>query len=81
MLFEDEQDNDYQSLRALLPAAMRFDDCGTLIDGLSRAHPHCYGLILVETDSALRNLRGTLAELHILRPDAAVVAIGNNGSG
>ena len=65
---------EHQRLRALLPPAVTIDACKTFNEALARARSGRYRMVLVDSDAAVLNLGGLIAQTHVLQPEAVVVA-------
>jgi len=70
---------DHQRWRAQFPPGTGLDGCVTVNDGLARSRKGAYRLVLFDTDVTLLNLAGTVAQIHLLLPEAPVVAIATLG--
>jgi CheY-like chemotaxis protein len=70
---------EHQRLRALFPASLPIDGCKTFNDALARARRGAYRLILLDADASVLNLGGIVAQMHVLQPEAAVVAAATLG--
>jgi len=79
LLIVDAVDAEHQRLRALFPAAVSIDGCKTFNDALARARRGAYRLILLDADASVLNLGGIVAQMHVLQPEAAVVAAATLG--
>ena len=79
VLLIDALEVEHQRLCALLPPAVTLDACKTFNEGLARAHGGHYRMLLVDSDASVMNLGGIVAQLHLLQPEAAVVAVATLG--
>jgi CheY-like chemotaxis protein len=79
VLIVDASDAEHQWPRALFPASLPIDACKTFNDALARARHGSYRLILLDADASVLNLGGIVAQLHVLQPEAAVVAAATLG--
>jgi len=70
---------DHQRWRAQFPRGTRLDCCATVNDALARSRNGSYRLVLFDTDVAVLNLAGTVAQIHLLLPEAPVVAVATTG--
>jgi DNA-binding response OmpR family regulator len=77
----DGAEDQHQQLRALFPAATGLDGCATIKEGLARARNGAYRLVLLDSDAAVLNLAGVVAQFRALLPEAAVVATAKVGKG
>ena len=81
VLLIDGAEDEHQRLRALFPAATGIEACPTIKEGLARARNGAHRLVLLDSDAAVVNLGGLVAQLHLLLPEAAVVAIAKVAKG
>ncbi|MBC8133364.1 MAG: response regulator [Deltaproteobacteria bacterium] len=65
----------HERSRALFPPAVQLDCCSTIKDGLARAHNGVYRMVLFDSDASVLNLPAIVDQLHLLQPEAPVVAI------
>jgi DNA-binding response OmpR family regulator len=79
VLIVDAVEAEHQRLRALFPASLPIDGCKTFNDALARARRGAYRLILLDADASVLNLGGIVAQMHVLQPEAAVVAAATLG--
>jgi DNA-binding response OmpR family regulator len=79
VLIVDAVDAEHQRLCALFPASLPIDGCKTFNDALARARHGAYPLILLDADASVLNLGGIVAQMHVLQPEAAVVAAATLG--
>jgi DNA-binding NtrC family response regulator len=77
VLLIDDRANDIQALRELLPQGLHFQACANVKEGLAHAHQHKFDLVLFSVDAMVTNLAGLVAQLHLLLPDAFVLAVAN----
>jgi DNA-binding NtrC family response regulator len=77
VLLIDDRANDVQALRELLPQGLHFQACANIKEGLAHAHQHKFDLVLFSVDAMVTNLAGLVAQLHLLLPDAFVLAVAN----
>jgi hypothetical protein len=80
VLIVDAVDAEHQRLCALFPASLPIDGCKTFNDALARARHGAYPLILLDADASVLNLGGIVAQMHVLQPEAAVVAARRSAS-
>jgi DNA-binding response OmpR family regulator len=79
VLIVDASDAEHQRLRALFAASLPIDICKTFNDALARSRRGSYRLILLDADASVLNLGGIVAQMHVLQPEAAVVAAATLG--
>lgn len=79
VLVVDAVEAEHQRLRALFPASLPIDGCKTFNDALARARRGAYRLILLDADASVLNLGGIVAQMHVLQPEAVVVAAATLG--
>ena len=79
LLIVEAVEAEHQRLRALIPASLPIDGCKTFNDALARARHGAYRLILLDADASVLNLGGIVAQMHVLQPEAAVVAAATLG--
>lgn len=81
ILLVDAADVEHRRLRALVPETIPFDGCKTFNEALARARSGHYRMIVLDSDASVLNLGGIVAQVHVLQPEAAVIAavtIGKN---
>jgi PleD family two-component response regulator len=79
VLIVDASEAEHQRLRAMFPASLPIDGCKAFNDALARARRGNYRLILLDADASVLNLGGIVAQMHVLQPEAAVVAAATLG--
>jgi DNA-binding response OmpR family regulator len=79
VLLIDGAEVEHQRLRGLLPPAVALDACKTFNEGLARARSGSYRMLLIDSDAAVLNLGGLIAQTHVLQPEAVVVAAATLG--
>ena len=79
VLIVDANEAEHQRLRGMLLASVPLDGCKTFNDALARARRGAYRVILLDADASVLNLGGIVAQLHVLQPEAAVIAAATLG--
>ncbi len=79
VLLIDASEAEHQRLRAQLPPAVALDACKAFNDGLAHARRGRYRMVLIDADAAVLNLGGIVVQMHVLQPEAAVVAAATLG--
>jgi DNA-binding response OmpR family regulator len=75
ILLIDERKSDAEALLGLVPSGLHVVTCASANEGLAKAHDHKFDLVLFSVDTAITNLTGVLAQMHILLPDAFVIGV------
>jgi DNA-binding response OmpR family regulator len=79
VLLIDGAEVEHQRLRGLLPPTVTLDACKTFNEGLARARSGRYRMLLIDSDAAVLNLGGLIAQTHVLQPEAVVVGVATLG--
>jgi two-component system, chemotaxis family, chemotaxis protein CheY len=79
VLLVDAIEAEHHRLRALVPPSIPIDGCKTFNEALARARGGHYRLILLDADASVLNLGGVVVQLHVLQPEAAVIAAATLG--
>jgi len=79
VLLIDANETEHLRLRGLLPPDVVLDGCKTFNEALARARNGQYRMVLIDSDAAVLNLGGIVAQVHVLQPQAAVVAAATLG--
>jgi DNA-binding response OmpR family regulator len=75
ILLVDPAGRERERLRALLPAAVALEGCGTIKEALARGRAGSYRVVLFDLEASVVNVGGVVAQLRVLQPEAAVVAL------
>jgi two-component system chemotaxis response regulator CheY len=74
-LLVDTAGSEHERLRRLFPATVQIDSCATVKDALARGRAGSYRLVLFDFDASVLNLGAIIAQMRLLQPEAAVVAL------
>jgi CheY-like chemotaxis protein len=79
LLLIDGAEVEHQRLRSVLPTTVGLEVCKTFNEGFARARSGHYRMLLIDSDASVLNLGGIVAQIHVLQPEAAVVAAATLG--
>jgi two-component system cell cycle response regulator len=81
VLLIDTGSTEHDRLRPLFPRSVRLDACATVKDALARGRNGAYCLMLLDLDASVLNLAAVIAQLRVLQPEAALVALTKSEKG